>query len=102
MENRCSHLGANDADVYQLHLMQLVEAAVGLAAAAHVSTQVHAVNGGSVCRVHVEPSGHPVNARLGSSSGVQEKFFVRINNATRSIDDERERERYIASRWPRA
>jgi hypothetical protein len=26
-------------------------------------------------------------------------FFIRLNNGTRAIGDERERERYIAQRW---
>jgi hypothetical protein len=29
------------------------------------------------------------------------RFYVRLNNGTRAIDDERERERYIAQRWGR-
>lgn len=78
--------------VFQLHLSQLIEAAVGLAATVNVMTQTHAVNGVSVSRAHVEPSGHPVTAHLTSSSGVHEKYFVRINNATRLIDDDRERD----------
>jgi type I restriction enzyme R subunit len=96
----------DDADVFLLHLNQLIENSVGLAAAANVTTEIHHVDGHDVCRVHVEPSGHPVLAdvtiadRQGQFSKKQ-LFFVRLNNATRSIEDERERERYIAQRWAR-
>lgn len=29
-------------------------------------------------------------------------FYVRLNNDTRAIEDEQERQRYIAQRWGRA
>jgi type I restriction enzyme R subunit len=96
----------DDADVFLLHLNQLIENSVGLAAAANVTTEIHHVDGHDVCRVHVEPSGHPVLAdvtiadRQGQFSKKQ-LFYVRLNNATRSIEDERERQRYIAQRWAR-
>jgi len=44
-----------------------------------------------VCRVHVEPSGHPV--------GMNDVFYIRLNNGTRAIEDDLEVERYIAQRW---
>jgi type I restriction enzyme R subunit len=68
---------------------------------------VHRVDGHDLCRVHVEPSGHPIDAEVtvadehGQFAG-KRAFFVRLNNGTRSIDDETERERYIAQRWGRA
>jgi predicted nucleotidyltransferase len=98
-------VGKDDRDLFQLHLTQAVVNAVGPAAATYVTTQVEAVNGGDVCRVHVRPSGHPVHAhvtaidRQGQHQKVS-KFFVRMNNGTRSIDDTSEVERYIAPRWP--
>ncbi|HEX9123268.1 MAG TPA: Fe-S cluster assembly protein SufD [Actinomycetota bacterium] len=56
--------GRDDADRFVLHLNQLVENAVGLAAAANVTTSIHHVDGHDLCRVHVEPSGHPVEAEV--------------------------------------
>jgi len=44
-----------------------------------------------LCRVHVDPSGHPV--RVG---GV---FYIRLNNGTNAIEDDLEIERYIHQRW---
>lgn len=49
-----------------------------------------------VCRVHA--GGHPVTARVTTSQGPAEKFFIRLDNATRSIDEESEVEKYIAQR----
>ncbi|MEO8292756.1 MAG: RNA-binding domain-containing protein [Actinomycetota bacterium] len=98
--------GKDDADLFLLHLNQVIENAVGLAAAANVTTTVHHVDGHDVCRVHVEASGHPVEAEVTvvdrqGRSGKERRFYVRLNNGTRAIEDERERERYIAQRWGR-
>lgn len=98
--------GHDDSDVFVLHLNQLVENAVGLAAAANVTTTIHHVDGHDVCRVHVEPSGHPVEAEVTVADkqgqfGKKQVFYVRLNNGTRAIEDEKERERYIAQRWGR-
>jgi type I restriction enzyme R subunit len=97
-------LGKDDSDLFLLHLNQLMENAVGLAAAANVTTTIHHVDGHDVCRVHVEPSGHPVEAETTVADeqgrfGKKRLFYVRLNNGTRAIEDERERERFIAQRW---
>jgi type I restriction enzyme R subunit len=94
----------DDSDLFVLHLNQLVENAVGLAAAANVTTTIHRVDGHDICRVHVEPSGHPVDAEVmvADKQGQFTKkqvFYVRLNNGTRSISEEKERQRYIAQRW---
>jgi len=96
--------GRDDADVFLLHLNQVIENAVGLAAAANVTTTVHRVDGHDLARVHVEPSGNPVGAEVTVEDrhGQQSKerlFFIRLNNGTRAVDDPKERERYIAQRW---
>ncbi len=98
--------GKDDADLFLLHLNQLVEHAVGLAAAANVTTTIHQPDGHDLCRVHVEPSGHPVEAEVTVADrqgqfGRKRLLYVRLNNGTRAIEDERERERYIAQRWGR-
>jgi type I restriction enzyme R subunit len=96
--------GKADGDLFLLHLNQLLENAVGLAAAANVTTTIHHVDGHDLCRVHVEPSGHPVDAEVtvADSPGQLARkrvFFIRLNNGTRAIEDDGERERYIAQRW---
>lgn len=95
--------GKDDSDLFQLHLNQLLENSVGLAAVAHVNTVVHQVDGHDICRVHVEPSGHPVEAEVTvkDKGGLAKKqaFFIRLNNKTAEITDEAEKEKYIATRW---
>ncbi|MGH2760778.1 MAG: RNA-binding domain-containing protein, partial [Actinomycetota bacterium] len=96
--------GREDRDLFQLHLTQIVANAVGMAAAANVTAEILAVDGDDVCRLHVEPSAHPVRAevtkvdRKGQFS-TREAFFVRMNNATKEIPDPGELQRYIAQRW---
>jgi type I restriction enzyme, R subunit len=96
--------GKVDADVFLLHLNQLVENAVGLAAVANVTTLIHHVDGHNICRVHVEPCGFPVQAEITGADAKGQfakktAFFVRLNNGTRAIEDEREIQRYVAQRW---
>jgi type I restriction enzyme, R subunit len=98
--------GKDDTDLFLLHLDQQIENAVGLAAAANVTTTIHHVDGHDLCRVHVEPSGHPVMAEvtLADERGrfaKKERFYIRLNNGTRAIEDQSECERYIAQRWGR-
>src|SRR5438093_9389811 len=47
--------GKDDADLFLLHLNRLLENAVGLAAAANVTTTIHHVDRHDLCRVHVDP-----------------------------------------------
>ena len=98
--------GKDDADLFQLALTQAVLNSVGAAAATNVTSQVHTVGDRDVCRVHVKPSGHPVHAEVTTvdKAGQHERkrlFYVRMNNGTRSIDEESEVEKYIAGRWGR-
>ena len=53
----------------QLHLGQLIENAVALAAAANVTFATHHVDGHDLCRVYVEPSAHPVRRGHGGGAG---------------------------------
>jgi type I restriction enzyme R subunit len=97
--------GKDDRDLFQLHLTQLIRNAVGDAAATNVTTSIESVDGHDVCRAQVEPAGHPVYARLKEADSrgqmiTRTRFYVRMNNQTRAIDDEEEVERYVAQRWP--
>jgi len=95
--------GKDDRALFLLHLGQILVNACGETVAATVSAQIHAVNGGDLCRVHVPPSSFPVEARVViDHKGQMEKktaFYVRVGNGTREITDETERQRYVASRW---
>src|SRR5258708_13794722 len=87
--------GKDDADWFQLHLGNLVQEAVGVAAATGVTSEVLRVDGHEICRVHTDPSAYPVRM-LGNGDA----FYVRRNNATVAIKDETEVEKYVAGRWP--
>ncbi len=77
--------------------------ALGEAAASGVSTQIHAIDGRDLCRVHVPPSASPWTRRSRSTRAGQmikkTAFYVRIGNGTREISDAAERAKYVAARW---
>ena len=95
----------DDSDLFLLHLNQLIENAVGIAAAGNVTTTIHHVDDHEICRVHVDPSGHPVDAEVTTVDakgqfGKERRFYIRLNNGTKAVSDEKERQKYIAQRWP--
>lgn len=78
--------------------------AVGMAAAANVGHEILEVGGRDLCRVHVKPSGFPVEAEVievdKKGQHVKKKlFYVRPGNGTRPITDPGERERYQVQVW---
>ncbi len=97
---------ADDRDLFQLHLGNIVSQAIGPAATANVSVQIHTVDGHDLARVHVRPSGFPVDAEVtvpgtGADKGKLVKktaFYIRRLNATVELDD-MERDKHRASRW---
>jgi hypothetical protein len=93
----------NDRDVFQQHLVNILAAAMGDAAVADVTVQVHSVDGKDLCRVHVRSCAFPVEAKVVvDHKGQFERktaFYVRLGNGTRGISDPLERQKYIASRW---
>jgi type I restriction enzyme, R subunit len=93
----------DDRDLFQLHLMDIVTAAMGGATAARLSAQFHVIDGADLCRVHVQPSPVPVEAAVTVSVKGQlvkkRAFYVRSGNSTRELDDA-ERAKYILGRWP--
>ncbi len=95
--------GKDDRDLFQLHLSQLLINAVGETVASTVSTQLHTIDGADLCRVHVPPSGFPVEASVlvekGGQGSRHAAFYVRIGNGTREITDLMERQRFVANRW---
>ena len=74
------------------------------AAASLVTTQMHTVDRKDICRVHVKPSGHPVDAKVRvvdvkGNHVKQTNFYARINNGTHKFIDDDEKQKYIAHRW---
>ena len=99
--------GKDDADSFLLHLNQLMTTSLGAAAVTNVYTEIVEWAGQSVCRVHVKPSGFPVDAtvKLPNKSGQYETktvMYVRLNNATHEFksDDDAEKQKFITQRWP--
>ena len=96
----------DDRDLFGLHVSQAVMNSVGPAAAANVGYEILEVGGKDLCRVHVKPSRFPVEARVTrvDERGQYRKkvvFYGRFGNATRSIADEAELERYKQQIWGR-
>jgi len=95
--------GKDDRDLFQLHLGNLISASMGAAVAASVCYYIHTIDGADVCRLHVRPSGVPVDARvMVDKKGQMIKkvaFYVRAGNATRELDAD-EKVNYIVGRWP--
>jgi len=70
-----------------------------------VTVQIHHVDGHDLCRVHVRPSGHPVDAKVTrvNKAGQHETktaFYVRTGNGTHEFTDPDEKAKYVAQRWP--
>jgi type I restriction enzyme, R subunit len=95
--------GKDDRDLFQQHLANICAQSFGPAAASHVVTQVHAVHEHDLVRVHVRPSGHPVEAEVTvdvKGQMIKKKaFYIRLNNGTVELSDD-ERQKYVATRWP--
>lgn len=95
--------GRDDRDLFQLHLGGIIAASMGAAAAANVSSYIHTVDRADVCRVHVHPSGFPVDAKVTIDKNGQmikkTAFYVRASNATRELDNA-EKAKYLLGRWP--
>lgn len=96
--------GKDDADLFELALMQAVMNSVGAAAAAQVTPSRENIAGLDLWRVHVHPSAHPVHAQVttidkNGQHTTKRRFYIRIGNGTREITDKDETQRYIAGRW---
>ncbi len=96
--------GKDDRDLFGLHLNQAIINSVGLAAAANVRQEILEVGGKDLCRVHIKPSGFPVEAEVvevdRSEQHLKKRvFYGRFGNGTRAITDPTERERYKLQVW---
>jgi type I restriction enzyme R subunit len=90
-------------DWFQQHLANIISASMGDAAATNVRPYIHHVDGHDICRVQVDPSGFPVEAKVIYQKPDQPKetrveFFVRVANGTKVLDVV-QKEKYIAQRW---
>ncbi len=92
----------NDGDVFAQHVANIVSASMGAAAATNIGVQIHHVDGNDICRVHVRPSGFPVEAIVTVDKQGQHvkntAFYVRVANSTRELSD-LEKDKYLKSHW---
>jgi type I restriction enzyme R subunit len=98
-----SKIDQDPRDWFQQHLANIISTSMGDAAATNVRPQIHNVNGGEVCRVQVDPSGFPVDAKViiqkpGGPKETRTEFYVRVANGTKALNAV-EREKYVATRW---
>jgi type I restriction enzyme R subunit len=85
-----------DLDAYENWLMgSLLQTAVGKAAASLVNVSFVDMNGGTVCRLDVQPSPSPVFARMSEASDV---FWARLGNSTHELTGN-ELLHYIQQQW---
>ena len=95
--------GKDDADLWELHVNQAIINAVGEAGAANVTTEMLAVDGKDLCRVHVQPSKFPIDATVTYvKKGQHEKrteFFFRFGNGSRAVKDPAEVEKLKQQVW---
>lgn len=90
--------------MFGLHLDQALINSVSMAAAANVGREFLKVGGKDLCRVHVKPSGFPVEAEVvevdRKGQHLKNKlFYGRFGNGTRTVTDPAEREKYQVQVW---
>jgi type I restriction enzyme R subunit len=85
-----------DHDLFGQHLQNLLVSRLGDAAASLVSWEFHAVNGGDVCRVSVEPADFPVYEGTGDDDRT---FWWRYPAGTKAIGNDEEQRRIIHRRF---
>ncbi len=97
--------GKADDDMFLLAFNDKLKNALGAAAVANVTTEMFTVEGKDICRVHVRPSGFPVEAKVTiidkqGQHVKQTNRYARINNGTHKFTKEDEWEKFKSQRWP--
>ena len=100
-----SKIDKDARDWFQQHLANIVSHSMGDAAATMVRPAILQVDAHDICRVQVDPSDFPVEAKVtyqkpGGPKEVRTEFFVRVANGTKALDAV-EKEKYLLSRWGR-
>ena len=85
-----------DRDLWGQHLKNLLDR-LGKSAAALVDWDFFTIDGKDICRISIDPSDHPVY----ETKADEAVFWWRTPVSTDRIDNEAERDRVIARRWPR-
>ena len=83
-----------DLDGFEAWLTTLMESALGGAAASNADVDFPIINGTTICRIKVRPSGSPTYVSMKDDDW----FYVRLGNSTRRLST-REAVDYISQRW---
>jgi ATP-dependent Lon protease len=83
-----------DLDGFEAWLTTLMEGGIGGAATSNADIDFPTVNGTTICRIRVHPSGSPTYVSMKDD----EWFYVRLGNSTRRLST-REALDYIKQRW---
>ena len=97
--------GKADDDMFLLAFTDKLKVSMGPAAIANVTTEIYTVDGKDICRVHVRPSGFPVEAKVTvidkqGQHVKQTNRYARINNATHKFVKDDQWEKFKQQRWP--
>lgn len=101
LENDLSTLKGDDADAYELHLRNLINAEFGIEyAAANIKVRFHDIEGHVVCAVSISKGIAPLFVTDTDKNGLKiEKFYVRAGNASDPITNPSEIAKYISKRF---
>jgi hypothetical protein len=104
LENDLSTLKGDDADAYELHLRNLVNAEFGVQySASNIKVRFHDIAGQMVCAITVSKGVAPLFVKDADKNGAKvEKFFVRSGNASDPINNPSEITSYISKRFKAA
>jgi len=97
--------GKGDEDQFLRALTDKLTNALGAAAVTNLTASVVTVDGNDICRVHVKPSGFPVEAKVvivdkKDQHVKQTNRYVRLPNKTHKFTNDDEWEKFKTSRWP--
>jgi len=94
--------GAGNRDDFELHLTTLIINSFSKTFAKdNLSIEFPMIGKKEICLIRINKSKIPYTVKISDKTGQQkEKYFIRINNSSRDIDDLLEMVRYIKKRFP--
>lgn len=96
LEKDCQTLRKANNDGFQLALMDLVKAHLGIEVAPYIRPHFESIAGKCICVIAIKPSPRPVFLAKGDIY----EFWVRVGNSTRGLDV-KAATRYIQEKWGR-
>jgi hypothetical protein len=95
--------GSGNRDHFELHLTTLIINNFSKTFAKdNLSIEFPKIGKKEICLIRIKKSSSPLTVKITDKSGqAKEKFFIRVNNSSRDIDDLIEFARYIKKRFPK-